>query len=148
MDSELALPVEDRLAITELYARYSTYFDSGDGQACSALFTDDGTFAVAGREPVTGRAALTQFFGVATERSAGIRHFVSNILVQQVSADRARGTAHVLALRVDGDTVRLAALGRYSDEFAKVGGDWLVHIRSVESDVPAELIGAAVVAPG
>ncbi len=147
IDIEHPLPVEDRVAITELYARYSTSFDSGDVQGCSELFTADGTFTITGREPVTGREALTQFFRAAAERSAGIHHIVNNILVEKVSVDRARGGAHVLAVRVDGDTVRLAAVGRYRDEFVKVDGRWLVHTRCVESAVPDSLIGAVIVRP-
>ncbi len=147
IDIERALPIEDQVAITELYGRYSTSFDGGDGAGCVELFTENGTFTMTGREPVAGRAALTQFFVAAAERSAGIHHTVSNILVEKVSVDRARGSAHVLAVRVDGDTVRLAALGRYRDEFVKVGGRWLVHTRCVESAVPDSLIGAVIVRP-
>ncbi|MDV2477575.1 nuclear transport factor 2 family protein [Rhodococcus zopfii] len=147
IDIERPLPVEDRMGMTELYARYSTSFDTGDAPGCVELFTDDGTFTVTGREPVVGKEALAQFFGVATQRSAGTHHIVSNIMVEKVSTDRARGSAHVLALRVDGDTVRLAALGRYRDEFAKVDGRWLIHVRCVDSGVPDSLIGAVVVRP-
>jgi len=127
-----------------LYARYSASFDSGDVQGCIELFSEGGTFTIIGREPVAGREALTQFFRVAAERSAGIHHIVSNILVEKVSVDRARGSAHVLAVRVEGDTVCLAALGRYRDEFIKVDGRWLLHARRVESAVPDSLVGAVI----
>jgi uncharacterized protein (TIGR02246 family) len=147
IDIERTLPVADRVAITELYARYSTSFDTGDVPGCIELFTEDGTFTVTGREPVAGTAALAQFFAAAAQRSAGTHHIVSNILVEKMSTDRARGSARVLALRVDGETVRLAALGRYRDEFAKVDGRWLIHTRCVDSGVPDSLVGAVVVRP-
>lgn len=147
IDAEHSLPAEEQVAITELYARYSSAFDAGDAEGCVELFTEDGIFTVPGRESVVGRDALTQFFRAAVQRSSGTHHIVSNILVERVSTDRAEGTAHVLALRVDGETVRLAALGRYHDEFAKVDGHWLVHTRRVESRVPDSVIGAVIARP-
>jgi hypothetical protein len=139
---------DDQRAIIEVYARYSLCFDTGDADGCAQLFTEDGAFEAPQRPATVGRDALTAFFRVAVERSSGIAHFVSNILVEEVSATQAKGSATVLAVQIVGDRVHLAALGRYRDRFVKSGGAWLLHERRVDSMLPTSLAGAVVASPG
>ena len=47
--------VEDRFAIQDLYARYNAYWDTGDYEAWSRLFTEDGDF-----RGTIGRKAIAQ----------------------------------------------------------------------------------------
>jgi hypothetical protein len=132
------------LAVTELYGRYSHAFDSGQAQACAELFTADATFTTYGRPPIIGRVALQEFFTHAAARSRGMRHFVSNIVLGPLPPDRVIGSAYVLALRVDGDTLRLASLGGYRDEFVCADGIWLIGSRYLTPAIPDVLSGAVV----
>lgn len=140
------LNAADYQAITALYARYSQSFDSADYRGCAELFSPDGTFSVPQRDPITGTANLLAFFQAATERSRGTTHFVANIALTPISPVTVHGTASVLALRVDGDTLRLAALGRYDDEFIATEAGWRIRLRSMNTAVPATLLGAVIAA--
>lgn len=136
-----------RLAITEVYARYTHAFDSAQAETCAELFTTDPTFTTHGGPSITGRAALTEFFGNAAARSPGMRLFVSNIVLDAVAADRVNDAADVMALRVDGDVLRLASMGNYRDEFACADGRWLIRSRYFRPAIPDGLSGAALAQP-
>ena len=147
IDTAHPLSVADRAEITEVYARYVRAFDSGDVEGCLELFTEDGTFTAPGRPPVVGREALAGFFAAVIRPSVVTHHIVSSIVIEAVSTGGARGSAHVVALRVDGDTVRLAAMGRYHDVFDRAGGRWVLRARRIESCVPGSLVGAVLARP-
>jgi hypothetical protein len=115
------LSIADRLALHELYARYSHAFDEGRGDEVARLFTDDGAFVREGAEAVVGRGNLAALANAAAGR--GMRHVVSNILVE-AGPDGARGSAYVLVLLVDP-----ATFGRYDDEFALTPEGWRFRIR-------------------
>lgn len=117
----MTLSAEDRLAIVELYARYSHAYDEGRGEEVARLFTPDGAFVREGAEPVTGRANLAAMASAAAGR--GMRHVVSNVLVEP-APDGARGSAYVLVLLID-PTI----FGRYDDEFRLTPDGWRIHTR-------------------
>lgn len=133
--------------VAELYARYSHAFDSGQVQVCAELFTADATFTTHGRSAIVGRDALREFFAAACARSSGMRHLVSNIVLDEVTPDTVQGSAYVLALRADGDTLRLATMGNYADEFVREDGRWLFRSRYFTPAIPAELSGAPLTGP-
>jgi hypothetical protein len=115
--------------VAELYGRYSQAFDSGQAQVCAELFTLDAVFTNHGKEPVVGRAALQEFFGQAAARSVGVRHFVSNIVLDEMAPDRVRGSAYVLLIRAEGGALQLVTMGTYADEFVYLEGRWLIRSR-------------------
>lgn len=130
----------DFQALTVLYGEYSRSFDSGSGGECAALFADDGSFVLGDRPAIRGRDALGDFFGgAATGRT---HHHVSNILVEKIGSDSARGSASVLVLRVEEDRVCLTTIGRYEDVFTRVDGQWKIQQRNVIPTLPERLAGA------
>ncbi|MET8430572.1 nuclear transport factor 2 family protein [Nocardia sp. NPDC004860] len=137
-----AFDLTDRLELLELYARYTHAFDRADAAACAALFTADGVFTPPGAAPVIGRPALEQFFAVATARSHGSSHMVTDVLIDAEHPGVARGTARVLAVRTEESVLRLLALGIYRDIFRYDGRRWLFGKRTIDSAVPAALSGA------
>jgi uncharacterized protein (TIGR02246 family) len=115
--------------VVELYGRYSQAFDSGQAQVCAELFTPDAVFTNHGKPPVVGRAALQEFFGQAATRSVGVRHFVSNIVLDEVAPERVRGSAYVLLIRADSGGLQFVTMGTYADEFVYTDGRWLIGSR-------------------
>lgn len=136
---------KDRLAVTEIYARYAHAFDDARAHDCAALFVADGTFASQGRTPITGHEALEAFFTQATTRSPGARHFTSNIILDAVGPDRVDGSAYVMVLRITDDSVRLSSLGVYRDEFVRTDRGWLIQSRHFAPAIPEALAGAVLV---
>lgn len=135
------LSTVDRLAIVELYGRYSQAFDGGQAHVCTDLFTADGVFSNKGRTEIVGGAALLEFFSAAAARSAGTRHVVSNIVLETLSPDRARGSAYVVVLRIDSAGLTLVTMGDYTDEFARVDGRWRIAKRLYAPAIPDGLAG-------
>lgn len=136
---------EERQEITDLYARYSHAFDEGQADELAALFTEDGVFAREGGDPVTGRDGLAALVRGAAERIPGMRHFVSNILVEATESG-ARGRAYALALVVGETDVRLGTFGRYDDEFVRTPGGWRLRVRRFTPFLPTVLANAVLAA--
>ncbi|MFJ9588937.1 nuclear transport factor 2 family protein [Streptomyces acidicola] len=117
-----------RHEITELYARYSYAYDEARPDELAGLFTADGAFLREGARPVRGSAALADMVRSAAHHSPGIRHLVSNILLRQ-TAEGATGTAYVAALRITPEGLRVLAVGRYEDDFARTTQGWRFRSR-------------------
>ena len=134
-----------RALVHEVYARYSQAFDGGDVDKCSTLFTEDAVFTSGANTSIAGKPAIEDFLHLATERSTGMHHFVSNIVLDGRRDDQViDGSATVLALRVAAGALTLAALGRYRDELVMDGGAWRFRSRTIETSIGPELKGALV----
>jgi hypothetical protein len=127
----MALGIEDRLAIHELYARYNHAIDLGDPKGWAATFTEDGVF----QSPTTGTFEGTQALVQFAERARGIqaRHWTNN-LVLDGDGKVARGSCYLLLLRVDQRPATLLATGLYRDELVRTPGGWRFRRRTVEVD--------------
>lgn len=135
-----AMPIEDRIEIQDLVARYSFHTDVKDYAAVPPLFAEDGVWdeSVLGAEPAVGRAAVEQAF--AAFETAGIDsiiHVNGCHLISAYDGDTARGSSHVHAeIRVFGRTVRI--LGYYADEYVRTGGGWRFLRRQLVELAPTE----------
>lgn len=101
------LAVEDQLAIMQLIAAYGPAVDTGDANAAAALWSEDGTYDVAGMPPFEGAAAVGALVELP-EHEEYLR----------------RGCAHVLSLpriSVDGDTATAVC---YSRLYVRDGPAW------------------------
>ena len=128
-----SLPVEDTLAIQQLYARYNHAIDSGKGDAWAACFTPEGTFSsrsgnFAGTEQLAAFAT-----GFAQRLKA--RHWTNNLIIEK-SGDGASGTCYLMLLRIgDGETpTSFFTTGIYRDSLIKQGADWKFTAREVVPD--------------
>lgn len=110
-------------------AAYSL-MDQGKYEETAALFTTDAVW-VRGGVPVTGRDAILAALHKrpATELS---RHLVSNVLVQEITAETARATAVFVPLRGplrDDGTVQMPGLSSAGDlefEFRRESHGWRI----------------------
>lgn len=129
----MTLSTEDRLAIEELYARYSHCFDTEDGDGYAAVFAPDGRFVRPGLPDLVGTEALAAFVHERHAETPGVSHHVSNVLVEESEAG-VRGRAYVLVLRVvPGEPLILRNLGAYEDELIRVDGAWRFRTRTFTS---------------
>ncbi|WP_433518209.1 nuclear transport factor 2 family protein [Nonomuraea sp. CA-143628] len=135
------LTTGQRQEITDLYARYSHAFDEGRADEVAALFIEDGVFVREGAAPVVGRDGLAALVRAAAERAPGMRHVVSNVLVE-ATENGATGQAYALALVVGGTDLRLATFGRYDDEFVPTPEGWRLRVRRFTPFVPEVLANA------
>jgi ketosteroid isomerase-like protein len=133
----------DRLAIRELIEAYAHCADRRDAKGQMALFTADTHFVVYmnAKDPkpsqeLNSREALAPVFADLNKYAATM-HFVGQITILNLTANRGTGEAYCLAhhLTIDGGKRRLmiAAL-RYYDTFVKMDGSWLFAERLLYVD--------------
>lgn len=131
MDERRLREVEDRLAILDLEGRYARAFDSRDGEAWAALFTEDGVYQGRGYPPdspgrPTGRAQLAAYCSDAAYDGLHLLH-VPEIVID---GDEARSRVHLefrATIRDDGRPIDMS--GYYDVRYRRVDGDWLIAHR-------------------
>lgn len=130
--------VEDRLAIADLFVRYTTALDAGNVATVVDCFTGDARLESPVIGVIAGGAAIRAFAGrFAAQRAGGtqFRHMVTNIAVEvEPRGDRARATAYLLVLITQGGKSRPLPPGRYECEAIKEGDAWRFSRRTVFHD--------------
>lgn len=133
---------QDRAEIEDLMARYLFAIDYSDWDAYVATFAEDGELEFASgtskgraaiREAVTRFAeGIGRFYHTADGKPAKLRHIVLQTSIR-VEGDRAWGRSQWLEManHGPGDEPKIGTYGIYEDEFAKVGGRWLIAKRRV-----------------
>src|SRR6186713_3021788 len=93
---------EDRAAIEDLIQRHAWLIDHGKSDRIGELFTTDAALYGVGPDKV-GRAAIAAWGAErAAMRERRSRHVQSNILIEAVSPDTARGLVVLTLYRHDG----------------------------------------------
>jgi SnoaL-like domain len=100
-----ALPVEDALAIHELYARQSHAIDAGDGHGWAATFTDDGVFASPSYPAaVQGTPALVSFVDDLSIDSKAmghsLQHWIGNLRLSPTGPEDVEAVAYLSLVAV------------------------------------------------
>ena len=100
--------LEDQLEIMQLVAQYGPAVDSGSGEAAAALWTEDGTFDVAGHFVMRGQPDITAM--VHGDGHQGlIRSGCGHVLTVPhvvVNGDEATGRSYALNIRWDASNDR------------------------------------------
>jgi len=126
----------DQRRIREVLAAYCHRCDDGDFTTLADLFAPEGAFVYRG-EVASGRSAVERWFEAAQGRpSQRGRHLTVNTVVD-LQGDRAKVLSDFLFLRCVDGTVTPAVVGRYQDDFARVGGQWLIERREVQPFSPS-----------
>jgi ketosteroid isomerase-like protein len=138
----------DYESIRRLCAQYCHYLDGIGGEqpidSLLALFTDDGSlYSPRQARLYQGSEGLRQFFeGVHSGTQGKSKHLTSNIVIT-ITGDAASAVSDWIYLRQgteDGvDMLRLAAYGRFHDEFLRANGEWRIQSRRISrgNDAPA-----------
>ena len=130
--------IEDRLAISDLFVRYTTALDAGDVETVVDCFTEEAALespvigSIAGRDEIRGFAER-----FAAQRAGGVqfRHMITNIAAEiEDSGNRARASAYLLVLITQDGKSRTLPPGRYECEVVKQGGGWRFQRRVVFHD--------------
>lgn len=117
-------------AITELLSRYTWAHDSRDFDALQACFTETAsyTMTIAGgptSAPTVGGEAIAALVRSFKEKQTDQRrHLITNVVVDELSEDKATVRSYVTVFATEGDTSRLVTTGICSDEVIKTGGNW------------------------
>ncbi len=124
----VALDVESRFEILDLFARYNHVFEAGDGEAWASCFTPDGRFSgPAGT--AEGREELAELCRRTVQRYPVALHFTDHHLFEpQGEMVRHRCLLSVQAPTEDGVKTFLY---RYDDELVQVEGRWRFRVRRV-----------------
>jgi ketosteroid isomerase-like protein len=130
--------IEDRLAIGDLFVRYTTALDEGQVETVVDCFTSDAALESPVIGVIAGSAAIRAFAGrFAAQRAGGtqFRHMVTNIAAEVADGgERARASAYLLVfITRDGKSRRLPP-GRYECELVKTAGEWRFSRRVVFHD--------------
>jgi SnoaL-like domain len=133
------VPVEDRLAIQELVARYAVRCDTKRYAELGELFCENGSWdeTVIGLPRCDSRQAIHAFFtAMAQADLVWMIHLNANHHISRFDGDTARGTAHLHCEGLfNGSHVRI--LGYYADEYAKVDGNWAFSSRELVEIAPS-----------
>lgn len=130
------LSIEDRLDITDLFARYVHTVDSNQADACVALFTADGVFDLPGLMRLQGPEQLRGMVATVAEQGGAWRHQITNILAEPgAAADEARVTAYGLVSDwTEGG--KLVTFSDYRITVRKVEGSWRIAELVATSPAP------------
>jgi uncharacterized protein (TIGR02246 family) len=125
--------LEDRLAISDLFVRYTTALDRGDVETIVDCFTPDGSLDSPAVGRHSGHAAIRAFaerFAQFHERGAQLRHVISNLAVE-IDGDHARATCYLLNVLTRNGKSELLAPGRYECDLVRSGVAWRFQRRVV-----------------
>lgn len=135
--------LEDRLAISDLFVRYTNALDRGDIETIVDCFTPDGSLDSPAVGRHAGHAAIRAFaerFARFHERGSQLRHVISNLAVE-IDGDHARATCYLLNVLTRNGNSELLAPGRYECELVKSAGTWRFQRRVVILDHDITLDG-------
>lgn len=123
--------IEDRIALTELAARYCHLLDDAEIEELIELFTSDGKLLRDDILAAAGTEALVEFYRQARSNFSLSFHYPHSQIITFTSSSSATGIVSAHAeMGIDGQCV-LAGL-RYHDKYAKHDGRWLFLQRSVQ----------------
>jgi uncharacterized protein (TIGR02246 family) len=128
--------IEDRLAIKDLFVRYTTALDAGDVETVVGCFTADAVLESPAIGVIAGREAIRAFarrFATLRANGTQFRHMISN-LAAEIEGDRAGATCYLLVLITRDGRSRQLPPGRYECELVKDDGQWRFRRRVVFHD--------------
>src|SRR5579862_5633769 len=128
----------DRLAIGDLFVRYTRALDEGDVETVVDCFTGDATLESPVIGVIAGRDAIRAFAArFAAQRAGGVqfRHMITNVAAEiDPGGERARASAYLLVFITKHGKSRRLPPGRYECEVVREGGAWRFSRRVVFHD--------------
>jgi SnoaL-like domain len=136
------IPVEDRLDIQDLVARYAVACDTAKYADVEQVFAEDGIFdeSILGMPVTHGSKAIAEFFCLTGESVDWLIHLTSNHHISAYDGTSARATSHLHAQgMLKGKAFRI--FGYYADEYVKRAGRWYIKHRKLVAIAPLEGFG-------
>jgi uncharacterized protein (TIGR02246 family) len=128
--------VEDRIAIEDLFIRYTCALDAGDVDTVVACFAEDGSLESPAVGQCIGRPSIREFarrFARFRANGSQLRHVISNLRID-ADGDRAHALCYLAVFLTRDGKSRLLAPGGYDCDLVRIGGDWLFQRRVVLHD--------------
>lgn len=125
----MPLSATDRIAITELIARYCQATDDGDGDAVANTFTENGILEIVGAWQARGREQIAEIGRIPNKA----KHWVNSV-VAEGTGSTATARTYYSAIRDN----RLLATGIYDSDLTKqFNREWrFVHHRYTGDALP------------
>jgi ketosteroid isomerase-like protein len=132
------MSIEDEWACASLSSKYALYADRARHRVPD-LFAEDAVLVLPGHE-MRGREEIRKWF--APRPNVATLHFCTNMVIELLDADHARGSTHLLSLGHEAaEEITTFPLpmpmartgGIYFDTFARVNGEWLFTSRRLEA---------------
>ncbi|MBK3577162.1 nuclear transport factor 2 family protein [Streptomyces sp. MBT65] len=124
----MTLPLEDRLAITELIALHGHLVDEGELDRATEVFTPDVEYDLTdfGRGTLTGLRQLVDA-SVALGAANPVAHHVTNVVIEEPAEGQVRVRSKGLGIRTDGSCGSVT----YVDTVVRIGTGWRIARRKV-----------------
>jgi hypothetical protein len=135
MRRAIAMQVAERIQVERecerLVTAYCHYVDHGEAASIADLFVDDGVWQ-SGNVVMEGMDQLREGFGLRQANTTRMsRHVCSNLLLDVLDADNAKGVVYLTLYRHDGEAGREtspldgpALVGEYQDRFVRAPEGW------------------------
>lgn len=136
------LSTDAKLAIQELLSRAAYSLDERIEDVLAVCFAEDAEFSlrIAGGDlvgPFVGRdgimTLMTDSFAQQTDQR---RHVVSNIFFESAGDHKATVISNLTLLGTENGEIRLISAGVYKDEVVNNDGEWQLHRRHLDLDLP------------
>jgi ketosteroid isomerase-like protein len=128
--------IGDRLAINDLFVRYTTALDAGEVETVIGCFTADAVLESPVIGQIAGHEAIRAFagrFAKLREDGTQFRHMITNLAVE-LAGQHARATCYLLVLITRNGKIRQLPPGHYECDLVKENGDWRFRRRVVFHD--------------
>jgi uncharacterized protein (TIGR02246 family) len=123
--------LEDKEAIRNLIASYGPLADAGNAAGVTALFTEDGVYAVGGMGEAVGRAAITALIDGETHRQLmadGCAHVLGPVAIT-LNGDTATATGHSVVIRHKEGSFEIYRASANRWQLARTSQGWRVTRR-------------------
>lgn len=123
--------LEDREEIRTLIARYGPLADQGDAEGVAQLWTETGSYAIAGFGTAQGRAEIAGFITGDTHKQLmadGCAHLMGPVAID-VHGDTATARGHSVVLRWTGNGFEVARVAANCWTLARLPEGWRVTHR-------------------
>jgi hypothetical protein len=126
----MSLPLEDRMAVTELIALHGHLVDAGEFDRLGELFTPDVVYDVSdlGGEPLAGIAAIREA-GLRLGADNPVAHHVTNVVLEAVDDDHIAAWSKGLGVRTDGTVGSVV----YQDIVVRTPDGWRISHRTLRA---------------
>jgi ketosteroid isomerase-like protein len=129
-------------ACLRLVTHYCRSIDVHDHEGVLSVFAPDALWNHPEQGVLRGHEGIRGFLTSPARRNntALMRHVISNLQVEVIDADRAKGLCYWTAfLALDAGAAGTASarapfsIGEYQDEFVRNGGEWRIAVRSMRN---------------
>lgn len=122
--------IEDRVAITELLARYSHLVSDRRYEEFGMLYTDDGGLIDARGARALGPAAMADYVRQSQKDWGPFKQITVNQIIV-VNGDDATGTSDYFIFRLEHGVLAPRSAGRYDDVYRRTPDGWRFVTRSI-----------------